>query len=141
MALFSHDNTGMSQQTKNKKDDSVKPGRKGVKRRYPKVKDKEVGGKVQSILTQVLDKGRFLRLGDSITLNPDKTLELRCKGSKIGWAYPSYLDTFNDSRLRYFTCFSHMLHSQLISAPSKHHIDLLVNISRVRPNEETIHTK
>ncbi|MCI4380020.1 hypothetical protein PGIGA_G00235120 [Pangasianodon gigas] len=90
---------GVSQQTKSKKDASFRPGRKRVKGRYPKVKDKEVGEKFQSILTQVLDKGRFLRLGDSIILNPGKTLELRCKGSKIGWAYPSYLDTFNDSRL------------------------------------------
>ncbi|XP_017329605.1 platelet-derived growth factor receptor-like protein [Ictalurus punctatus] len=90
---------GVSQQTKGKKDASFRPGRKRVKGRNPKVKDKEVGGKVQSILTQVLDKGRFLRLGDHIILSPGKTLELRCKGTKIGWAYPSYLDTFNDSRL------------------------------------------
>ncbi|XP_053361323.1 platelet-derived growth factor receptor-like protein [Clarias gariepinus] len=90
---------GDSQQTKIKKDASLRPGRKRVKGRNPKVKDKEVGGKFQSILTQVLDKGRFLRLGDSLTLNPGKPLELRCKGTKIGWAYPSYLDIFNDSRL------------------------------------------
>lgn len=84
----------MSQQTKNKKDASLRPGRK-------RVKGRKGIDKVQSILTQVLDKGRFLRLGDSVALNPGKTLELRCKGSKIDWAYPSYLDTFNDSRLRY----------------------------------------
>ncbi|KAG7329235.1 hypothetical protein KOW79_007409 [Hemibagrus wyckioides] len=90
---------GASQQTKNKKDASLRPGRKRVKGRNPKIKDKEVGGKLQSILTQVLDKGRFLRLGDDVVLDSGKTLELRCKGTKIGWAYPSYLDTFNDSRL------------------------------------------
>ncbi|XP_060783843.1 platelet-derived growth factor receptor-like protein [Neoarius graeffei] len=90
---------GVSQQTKSKKHISLRPARRRVKGRYPKVKNKEVGGKFQSILTQVLDKGRFLRLGDSIILNPGKTLELRCKGNKIGWAYPSNLGTFNDSRL------------------------------------------
>ncbi|KAA8588539.1 hypothetical protein FQN60_009884 [Etheostoma spectabile] len=26
-------------------------------------------------------------------------MELRCKGNSIGWSYPTYLDTFNDSRL------------------------------------------
>lgn len=105
-------NPGVSQQTKSKKDASLRPGRKRVKGRFPKVKDKEAGGKVQSILTQVLDKGHFLRLGDSIILTPGKTLELRCKGSKIGWAYPSHFDTFNDSRLRYVIYIAHLLHSQ-----------------------------
>ncbi|KAI5630116.1 platelet-derived growth factor receptor-like protein precursor [Silurus asotus] len=89
---------GVSQETKSKKDANSRPGRKKGKGRYTKVKDKEVGGKLQSILTQVLEKGRFLRLSDHAMLNSGKTLELRCKGSKIGWAYPSYLDTFNDTR-------------------------------------------
>ncbi|XP_050928129.1 platelet-derived growth factor receptor-like protein isoform X2 [Lates calcarifer] len=65
--------------------------------RHPKIKDG--GGKGQSLLTQVLDKGRFLRLGQSTTLTPGKNIELRCKGNNIGWSYPTYLDTFNDSRL------------------------------------------
>lgn len=124
---------GVSQQTKGKKDASFRPGRKRVKGRNPKVKDKEVGGKVQSILTQVLDKGRFLRLGDHIILSPGKTLELRCKGTKIGWAYPSYLDTFNDSRLRYFNYFtSFSTHSQVLDfGPSCDHIVLhVMNMSR-----------
>jgi len=96
--------TGVCQQVKRKKEageNRIRPGRKRAKVRYPKVKEKEAGSKGQSILTQVLDKGRFLRLGESLSLNPGKTLELRCKGTKIGWAYPSYLDTFNDNRLRY----------------------------------------
>ena len=69
--------------------------------RYPKLKDKDAGGKGQSLLTQVLDKCRFLLLGDGVSLTPGKTLELRCKGRNIGWGYTPYLDTFNDSRLRY----------------------------------------
>nr|XP_055033417.1 platelet-derived growth factor receptor-like protein [Misgurnus anguillicaudatus] len=86
---------GVCQQPKRKK----VPGRNRAKVRYPKVKEKEPGSKGPSILTQVLDKGRFLRLGDTLSLNPGRTLELRCKGTKIGWAYPSYLDTYNDNRL------------------------------------------
>lgn len=56
--------------------------------------------KGQSLLTQVLDKGRFIRLGPTATATPGKPIELRCKGNAIGWSYPTYLDTFNDSRLR-----------------------------------------
>lgn len=95
---------GVCQQTKRNKESGenrTRPGRKRVKIRYPKVKEKESVSKGQSILTQVLDKGRFLRVGETLSLNPGKTLELRCKGTKIGWAYPSYLDTYNDNRLRY----------------------------------------
>lgn len=69
-----------------------------MKLRAPKLKDAGVKG--QSLLTQVLDKGRFLRLGQSTTLTPGRNVELRCKGDNIGWSYPTYLDTFNDSRLR-----------------------------------------
>lgn len=67
----------------------------------PKAKDG--GGRGQSLLTQVLDKGRFVRLGQTTTLTPGRNVELRCKGSTIGWSYPSSLDTFNDSRLRFTT--------------------------------------
>lgn len=56
--------------------------------------------KGQSLLTQVLDKGHFIRLGPTATMTSGKPIELRCKGNSIGWSYPTYLDTFNDSRLR-----------------------------------------
>ncbi|XP_069027100.1 platelet-derived growth factor receptor-like protein [Embiotoca jacksoni] len=91
---------GACQQIKRRKDageNHIRPGGKRVKVRPSKVKDG--GGKGQSLLTQVLDKGRFLRLGQSTTLTPGRNMELRCKGSNIGWSYPTYLDTFNDSRL------------------------------------------
>lgn len=91
---------GDCQQLKRRKDvgeNRIRPGGKRVKR---PLKPKDGGGRGQSLLTQVLDKGRFLRLGQSITLTPGKNMELRCKGNSIGWSYPSYLDTFNDSRLR-----------------------------------------
>uniref|UniRef100_A0A8C1TXR7 Platelet-derived growth factor receptor-like protein n=1 Tax=Cyprinus carpio TaxID=7962 RepID=A0A8C1TXR7_CYPCA len=110
---------GVCQQVKHMKEagkNRNRPGGKRVKVRYPKVKEKEAGSKGQSILTQVLDKGRFLRLGESLSLNPGKTLELRCKGTNIGWAYPSYLDTFSDNRL---SIMQHERYSQLIlTSPS-----------------------
>ncbi|XP_028271597.1 platelet-derived growth factor receptor-like protein [Parambassis ranga] len=91
---------GICQQLKRRKDvgeNRIRPGGKRMKMRHPKTK--EAGGKGQSLLTQVLDKGRFLRLNPTTTLTPGKTMELRCKGSNIGWSYPTNLDTFNDSRL------------------------------------------
>ncbi|XP_029297116.1 LOW QUALITY PROTEIN: platelet-derived growth factor receptor-like protein [Cottoperca gobio] len=91
---------GACQQVKRRKDvgeNRIRPGGKRVKVRNPKLKDGGVKG--QSLLTQVLDKGRFLRLGQSTSLTPGRNMELRCKGNSIGWSYPSYLDTFNDSRL------------------------------------------
>ncbi|KAK7899492.1 hypothetical protein WMY93_020345 [Mugilogobius chulae] len=78
------------QQPKRKKDpgDSrVRAGGKRVKPRPPKNKDP--GSRGQSLLTQVLEKGRFLRLGNTTVLSPGRTLELRCKGNNIGWEYPS----------------------------------------------------
>lgn len=92
---------GACQQVKRRKDvgeNRIRPGGKRGKIRNPKIKD--VGGKGQSLLTHVLDKGRFVRLGQTSTLTPGKDIELRCKGNSIGWSYPTYLDTFNDSRLR-----------------------------------------
>ncbi|KAM7418084.1 hypothetical protein PAMA_017632 [Pampus argenteus] len=92
--------TGVCQQAKRRKDvgeNRIRPGGKRVKTRHPKLKDG--GGRSQSLLTQVLDKGRFLRLSQTTTLTPGRNMELRCKGTNIGWSYPTYLDTFNDSRL------------------------------------------
>ncbi|KAM9835149.1 platelet-derived growth factor receptor-like protein [Syngnathus acus] len=91
---------GSCQQAKRRKDSGenrIRPGGKRGKMRHPKLK--EVGGRGHSLLTQVLEKGRFLRLGQSTILAPGNDIELRCKGSNIGWSYPTYLDTFNDSRL------------------------------------------
>ncbi|XP_068181441.1 platelet-derived growth factor receptor-like protein [Antennarius striatus] len=91
---------GSCQQAKRRKDEGqnrIRPGGKRVKVKHPKLKDG--GGKSQSLLTQVLDKGHFVRLGQTTTLTPGSIMELRCKGNSIGWLYPPYLDTFNDSRL------------------------------------------
>lgn len=69
-----------------------------MKGRHSKLKE-ETGGRGHFLLTQVLDKGRFLRLGATTTLTPGKKVELRCKGTNIGWSYPAYLNTYNESRL------------------------------------------
>ncbi|KAL0973923.1 hypothetical protein UPYG_G00212990 [Umbra pygmaea] len=93
---------GDCQQVKRRKEageNRIRPGGKRAKVRYPKLKEKDTGGRGQALLTQVLDKGRFLRLGETVSLTPGKNIELRCKGANIGWSYPTYLDTFNDSRL------------------------------------------
>ncbi|XP_075899601.1 platelet-derived growth factor receptor-like protein [Nelusetta ayraudi] len=95
---------GLCQQAKRRKEageNRSRPGGKRVRIKPPKAKEGGGGGggRGQSLLTQVLDKGRFVRLGQTTTLTPGRNVELRCKGSAIGWAYPSSLDTFNDSRL------------------------------------------
>ncbi|RXM37102.1 Cationic amino acid transporter 2 [Acipenser ruthenus] len=99
--------------TKEAGDNRIRPGNKRMKPRVPKGKDRESGfsGKSQSIMTRVLDKGRFLKLSGSYISNSGESLELRCKGSQIGWAYPVYLDTFKDSRL---SIKQHDKYSQLI---------------------------
>ncbi|XP_018602235.1 platelet-derived growth factor receptor-like protein [Scleropages formosus] len=100
--LWSQLENGLGQETRRRQEPGETRTRlsgKRVKGRLPKLKEKESAGRAGSLLTQVLDKGRFLRLGNSLIVQPGKDLELRCKGAKVGWAYPAYLDTYNDSRL------------------------------------------
>ncbi|XP_051899511.1 platelet-derived growth factor receptor-like protein [Pristis pectinata] len=59
------------------------------------------------IMTQVLDKGRFQKPAETLNLTIGQSLELRCKGDNIGWAYPSHL---NNSRL---SIIQHQKYSQL----------------------------
>ncbi|NWS94431.1 PGFRL protein, partial [Mionectes macconnelli] len=75
---------------------------KKVKLKAPKMKERESAAsslKSQSILTQVMDKGRFQKLAATLSLSAGQSIELRCKGNNVAWNYPSYLDTFKDSRL------------------------------------------
>ena len=81
----------------------IKPTNKKVKPKIPKIKDRDSADptpKTQSIMTQMMDKGRFQKPAATLSLMAGQTLELRCKGNKIGWSYPAYLDTFKDTRLR-----------------------------------------
>ncbi|KAM5264910.1 platelet-derived growth factor receptor-like protein [Ctenodactylus gundi] len=80
----------------------IKPTNKRVKPKIPKIKNRDAADsapKSQPIMMQVLDRGRFQKPAATLSLPAGRTVELRCKGSKVGWSYPAYLDTFKDSRL------------------------------------------
>ncbi|KAM6220185.1 platelet-derived growth factor receptor-like protein [Rhynchocyon petersi] len=83
-------------------ENKIKPSNKKVKPKVPKIKDRDSPDsmpKPQSIMMQVVEHGRFQKPASTLSLVAGETLELRCKGNKIGWSYPAYLDTFKDSRL------------------------------------------
>ncbi|XP_029442931.1 platelet-derived growth factor receptor-like protein [Rhinatrema bivittatum] len=80
----------------------IKPASKRMKPRLPELKERETADtvpKTQSIMTQVMEKGRYQKPAAMLNLAAGQSIELRCKGSRIGWGYPSYLATFKDSRL------------------------------------------
>ncbi|XP_036404399.1 platelet-derived growth factor receptor-like protein [Megalops cyprinoides] len=54
----------------------------------------------QASLTQVLDKGKFHKVGDTLSVPAGNTLELRCKGKPVQWAVPYYLEEEDEGRLR-----------------------------------------
>lgn len=81
----------------------IKPTNKKAKPKVPKIKDRDSADstpKSQSIMMQATDNGRFQKPGAVMSLMAGQTVELRCKGSRVEWSYPAYLDTFKDSRLR-----------------------------------------
>ncbi|XP_052538051.1 platelet-derived growth factor receptor-like protein isoform X1 [Tympanuchus pallidicinctus] len=96
---------GQSVKSKRQKEpgeNKIKPINKKVKPKGLKMKEREPidsSSKSQSILMQVMDKGRFQKLTATLSLSAGQSIELRCKGSNVTWSYPSYLDTFKDSRL------------------------------------------
>ncbi|RLW09026.1 hypothetical protein DV515_00002766 [Chloebia gouldiae] len=91
-----------SKRPKEPGENKIKPVNKKAKPRNPKMKERESVDsslKSQSILTQVMDKGHFQKLAATLSLAAGQSIELRCKGGNVTWNYPSYLDTFKDSRL------------------------------------------
>ena len=54
-----------------------------------------------SILTLVLGRGRFQKVGDSLSLRAGDPLELRCRGKGVHWRVPVYLEEEGKERLRY----------------------------------------
>ncbi|KAJ7326736.1 hypothetical protein JRQ81_016495 [Phrynocephalus forsythii] len=83
-------------------DNRIKPANKKVKPKAPKLKEREstdASPKIHSIMTQVMEKGRFQKPAATLSLSAGQSLELRCKGNKVAWSYPSYLNPFKDSRL------------------------------------------
>ncbi|XP_063046210.1 platelet-derived growth factor receptor-like protein [Engraulis encrasicolus] len=53
-----------------------------------------------AVLTQVLNKGKFQRVGDRLSVVAGDTLELRCKGNPVQWGVPYYLEEEEDGRLK-----------------------------------------
>ncbi|XP_043918350.1 platelet-derived growth factor receptor-like protein isoform X2 [Protopterus annectens] len=88
------------------KDKPNRPRGSPPKRRLPRPKDKD-----STVMTRVMDKGRFVKLGSTLSVSAGPNIELRCRGTKIGWSYPAYLDTFKDSRL---SIKQHDKYSQLV---------------------------
>ncbi|XP_073477216.1 platelet-derived growth factor receptor-like protein [Aquarana catesbeiana] len=84
------------------KSTTKKPKQNAIKR-PPKVKppaspaQNQAGG---SILSQVVQRGKFQQVGDTITVKAGQTLDLRCKGTSVRWNYPHYLHEDDEGRLR-----------------------------------------
>ncbi|XP_034038049.1 platelet-derived growth factor receptor-like protein [Thalassophryne amazonica] len=55
----------------------------------------------QPILTQVLNRGKFKKVGEIISVPAGRTLELRCRGKLVQWSVPSYLEEDNEGRLNF----------------------------------------
>ncbi|KAM5300882.1 platelet-derived growth factor receptor-like protein [Glossophaga mutica] len=53
-----------------------------------------------SILTQVVGRGRFQKVGDSLSLRAGESLELRCWGKAVHWRVPASLQEEGEGRLR-----------------------------------------
>lgn len=51
-------------------------------------------------LIKVLNKGKFKKAGETISVQTGDTLELRCKGKPVQWGVPQYLEEDDDGRLR-----------------------------------------
>ncbi|KAM9850257.1 platelet-derived growth factor receptor-like protein [Aulostomus maculatus] len=67
----------------------------------PKTKVKATpAAQAQTILTQVLNRGKFTKVGDTISVRAGDTLELRCRGKPVQWGVPAYLEEDDDGRLR-----------------------------------------
>ncbi|KAM6923796.1 platelet-derived growth factor receptor-like protein [Xenentodon cancila] len=54
----------------------------------------------QTSLTQVLNRGKFKKVGETISVQSGEALELRCRGKPVQWSVPPYLEEEDDGRLR-----------------------------------------
>ncbi|KAM8968980.1 platelet-derived growth factor receptor-like protein [Sarcophilus harrisii] len=91
-----------SKRPKEPGENKIKPANKRGKPTLAPGKDRDsiaTMPKTSSIMMQVMEKGRFQKPAATLSLAAGQSLELRCKGNKIQWHYPEYLDTFKDSRL------------------------------------------
>ena len=49
----------------------------------------------------MLNRGKFKKVGETISVQTGGTLELRCRGKPVQWGVPSYLEEDDEGRLRY----------------------------------------
>uniref|UniRef100_A0A3P8WHK9 Platelet-derived growth factor receptor-like protein n=1 Tax=Cynoglossus semilaevis TaxID=244447 RepID=A0A3P8WHK9_CYNSE len=55
---------------------------------------------VQVVGHKVLNRGKFKKVGETISVPTGETLELRCRGNPVQWSVPSYLQEDDEGRLR-----------------------------------------
>lgn len=48
----------------------------------------------------MLNRGKFKKVGETISVQTGDTLELRCRGKPVQWSVPVYLEEDDDGRLR-----------------------------------------
>ncbi|XP_069552815.1 platelet-derived growth factor receptor-like protein [Brachyistius frenatus] len=73
---------------------------KGVRAVMAKPKMKATpAAQAQTFLTQVLNRGKFKKVGETISVQSGDTLELRCRGKPVQWSVPPYLEEDDDGRL------------------------------------------
>ncbi|XP_062282086.1 platelet-derived growth factor receptor-like protein [Scomber scombrus] len=73
---------------------------KGLRAVTTKPKVKTTAAQAQTFLTQVLNRGKFTKVGDTISIQAGDTLELRCRGKPVHWGVPLYLEEDDDGRLK-----------------------------------------
>lgn len=49
---------------------------------------------------KVLKKGKFKKVGETLSVLTGDTLELRCRGKRVQWSVPTYLQEDHDGRLK-----------------------------------------
>ncbi|XP_068134486.1 platelet-derived growth factor receptor-like protein [Hyperolius riggenbachi] len=101
---------------KQKPDKPVEKKKAGLSTKSTTKKPKQDGKKLQpktkppsapapnpaggSILSQVLQRGKFQPVGDTVTVKAGQTLDLRCKGTSVRWNFPHYLQEDDEGRLK-----------------------------------------
>ncbi|KAM8940013.1 platelet-derived growth factor receptor-like protein [Pelodytes ibericus] len=84
-------------------ENKIKPAIKKLKPKITKLKDSAESitsiTKAQSIMIQVMDKGRYQKPAAMLSLIAGQNIELRCKGEKITWNYPANLIAYKNARL------------------------------------------
>lgn len=62
----------------------------------------------------MLNRGKFKKVGESVSVQTGDTLELRCRGSPVQWSVPPYLEEDDDGRLRWASRSINLYYAQFI---------------------------